>query len=89
MGGQLYKLSVTADTGYAFTGWIGPDCGTAFDITADTVCEASFDTATYPVTVTLQGEAEGLVQSEPFGIYCTSGACTANFSYGSTVKLIA
>jgi len=41
------------------------------------------------LSVTLAGAGDGVVNSDPAGIACTSGACTARYPENSTVKLSA
>src|SRR5204862_5213269 len=55
-------------------------------ITKLTKVTATFDFATYPLTVVKKGSGEGTVTSNPIGINCGS-ECSHEFKVGTKVKL--
>ncbi len=73
-------------TGYHFT-------PTSLDVPAVSanVTDQDFTAAlnTYTVTVTMVGTGNVTVTSNPAGISCTSGICSANFTHGTPVTLTA
>ncbi len=87
-------LTATPATGSTFTGWSGGACsGTTatctVTITAATSVSAAFTTPPPQVvlTVTLAGTGTGAVTSQPPGINCTTGTCTASFASGTSITL--
>jgi hypothetical protein len=86
---QQITLTMTADTGYAFTEW-STGCAPSFIYTATTdfFCIATFEPAQQTVTVTRSGGGQGKVGSTPIGIEC-GATCSAAFVYGATVTLTA
>lgn len=93
----LVKLTATADAGATFTGWGGDCAGTAspLDVMMDKAktCTATFEAVvvTTDVTLTITPPTEGNIMSSTGGINCgTAGtACTATYSKGDTVQLVA
>ena len=86
-------LTATPDVGSTFGGWSGdPDCsdGVVTPV-GDITCYARFDTEAEPavLTVTLAGTGSGSVTSDPAGIDCPSGACTAAYPIPTRVDLTA
>ena len=78
--GQPVTLEAIAEPGFRFTAW-GGDCSNAgpcaLTMDQDHTVSATF-TAEWTITVTVSGE--GTVTSEPAGIECTAGTCSATFS---------
>ena len=94
-GSQVHLVAVP-DTGAVFAGWAGACSGIGgCDLTldADRDVSATFAAATPPpqgqhrLTVVVQGK--GRVTSSPAGIDCESLSCSADFTSGTTVTLIA
>ncbi len=94
--GTAVKLSADARSGSVFDGW-GGACSSFGAASTCTVTmsagenvTAGFSDASYPLAVTVAGAAGGgAVTSDPSGIKCSSGTCSANFASGTTVTLTA
>jgi hypothetical protein len=77
--GQPVTLTHDADEGFAFSAWGGDCSGTAacaFTMDAAHRASASFS-AERTITVTVGGQ--GTVTSDPAGLTCTQGPCSAAF----------
>ncbi|MFO0596379.1 MAG: DUF4215 domain-containing protein [Myxococcaceae bacterium] len=88
----LVTLTATPGTNSVFTGWSGACTGLTtctVDMGASRSVTANFDADVRPLTVSLVGTGGGAVSSNPAGIFCLSGNCTANFTVGSLVQLSA
>ena len=85
-------LSASASAGSVFSGWSGDcsgngDCLLSMDAAKSVT--ASFDELpSHPLSITLSGDGNGTVQSQPSGIQCQP-TCAANFGEGSVVTLSA
>ncbi len=89
--GSVVTLTATPATGSTFTGWSGACTGTGSCVVTMNAAQsvtATFDTQTFPLTVTLSGNGTGGVSSSPTGIACP-GTCTASFPQGTVVTLTA
>ena len=86
-------LTATPSQTSTFSGW-GGDCSGSINVTsivlsANLTCTANFGALTNSLTATLVGNGFGSITSSPPGINCTSGSCSAPFTPGSPVILIA
>ena len=82
-------LTPTASNGYRFAGWSGACTGTGScspSMFMDQAVTATF-VATADLSVTIVGQ--GSVTSNPTGINCSSGTCTATYVSGTPVTLTA
>lgn len=89
--GSVVTLTATPAAGSTFTGWSGACTGTGNCVVTMNAAQsvtATFDTQTFPLTVTLSGTGTGGVASSPAGIACP-GTCTADFPQGTVVTLTA
>jgi len=88
--GSSVTLTAAAATGSTFAGWSGACTGTAsctLSMTQARSVTATFNaSSTFPLAVTRAGTGTGTVTSSPAGISC-GGACTANYSSGTSVTL--
>ena len=89
--GKLVTLTVSANSGYTFTGWSGGGCsgiGTCtVTMNAATSVTANYATA-YSLIVSTSDTEAGTVTSSDGIINCGS-TCSANFSSGTSVTLTA
>jgi phospholipase C len=87
--GTVVKLTATAGTGFAFSGFGGACSGTTCQValTRDQSVTAAFSAAP-PATLTVVVSGSGTVISSPAGINCPT-ACTATFASGTTTTLTA
>jgi hypothetical protein len=81
-------------SGSSFAGWTGACTGqgstcTLQDGTGAAAAVATFTLNSYAVSVYTSGSGSGTVTSNPAGISCPGGSCSANFSYGTSVTLTA
>ncbi len=93
-GGALIDLTATPSPGSSFTGWSGACTGTGtctVTMDADRSVTANFDVppATQPLSLVLNGTGTGSVLSNPAGIDCPKGNCSANFLDKTFVTLTA
>src|SRR5206468_2860352 len=91
--GAPVTLTQMAGTGSAFSSWSGACTGSgtcAVTITANSAVTATFNGLPFPINVTRAGNAASLgsVSSAPAGISC-GATCSANFTYNTTVVLMA
>lgn len=94
---EQVTLQATPAEDSAFVAWAGVTCGEAsqtaatcsFGVTAGTDVSATFETASYDVTVTIDGSGGGNVFSTPPGIDVEAGATTFAFDHGTLVTLTA
>ena len=89
--GSVVTLTATPATGSTFTGWSGACTGTGSCVVTMNAAQsvtATFDTQTFPLSVSLTGNGTGGVSSTPPGIACP-GTCTASFPEGTAVTLTA
>jgi trimeric autotransporter adhesin len=87
--GTMVTLTATAAAGSTFAGWSGACSGTgtcSVTMTAAKAVTATFNSVTFPLTVTEAGTGSGSVGSSPAGITCPS-TCSANFASGTVVTL--
>jgi uncharacterized repeat protein (TIGR02543 family) len=83
--GTSVTPTATAIAGSIFAGWTPTTCATAFALTADTTCTATFNLLpTYALSVSRVGS--GAVTSLPTGINC-GGDCKASFVSATAVTL--
>jgi len=87
--GNLVTPTASADAGSTFDGWTPASCRSAFALTADTTCTATF-TKIPGYTLRLSSTGKGIVTSSPDGIDCGDD-CEASASYpiGTRVTLTA
>jgi uncharacterized repeat protein (TIGR02543 family) len=90
VAGSSLTLTATPATGYNFAGWSGACAGTTGSTCTVTVNAATSVTAnfTQPRSLTVTSSAGGAVGSSPAGIACP-GTCSASFTDGTTVTLVA
>jgi peptidoglycan hydrolase-like protein with peptidoglycan-binding domain len=87
--GTVVSLTATPSAGSVFSGWSGDCSGTGtceVTLVADTNVTATFDLASYTLTITKDGFGDGTVMSSPVGISCGS-TCSAAFTSGTVVTL--
>ena len=87
--GSVITLTPTPATGSTFAGWSGACTGTGACVVTMNAAQsvtATFDTQTFPLTVTVVGT--GGVSSNPEGIECPT-TCTTSFAQGTQVVLTA
>jgi len=87
---SMVTLTATPSAGSVFSGWGGACMGSGVCTVAvleTTNVIATFTRAAYPLTVQLSGTGAGRVSSNPAGIDCTTGDCTASFDDGTMVTL--
>ena len=89
-GGGTYAYNsvvtptATAAAGSTFAGWNPSSCGTAFQITANTTCTATFTLNNYTLTVAKTGTGSGMVSGGGTFSYNTRVAPIATAAVGST-----
>jgi len=90
--GTSVTLTVSAASGYTFTGWSGGGCsgtGTCtVTMNAATSVTATFATTAYNITVTKSGTGSGTVTGSDGLINCGS-TCSVNYESGTSVTLAA
>src|SRR5246500_1243159 len=89
--GTVVTLTATAAAGATFAGWSGACTGTGtcnVTMNAAQSVTATFNTVTFPLSVSLSGSGSGSVTSAPSGINCPA-TCSVNFNSGTTVTLAA
>ena len=88
--GTVVTLTAVPSPGYDFKKWTGSCTGAGLTCQV-TMSAARSVTATFVVQpkLTVKIKKNGSVTSNPSGISCSSGSCTAPFSKGSTVTLTA
>jgi len=83
-------LTATPGVGSDFTGWSGSGCAGAglctFVVNGGKTVTATFTLQRRRLTVVKKGNGRGSVSSSPAGVGCPS-ACSAQFFYGTLVKL--
>ena len=92
--GSLVTLTAAPGAGSTFAGWGGSCGGTsscALSLLSSATVSAAFasstPTASRSLSVSLTGDGKGSVTSNPAGLTCTGGTCTASFPQGTTVTL--
>ena len=90
--GTLVTLTASPEAGSTFSGWSGA-CTNASGDCLVTMSDAKSVTATftlnqYLLTVSLAGDGNGSVSSDPDGIACP-GDCSQTYDYGTLVTLTA
>ena len=91
VGGTVVTLTATADAGSLFTGWDGACSGTtdcAVTIDDSNHVTATFSNNTFPLVVTLDGDGNGSVVSNPAGITCGT-ECDHAYTGDTVVTLTA
>ncbi len=89
--GTSVTLTAAPATGATFAGWSGACSGTGsctVSMTQARAVTATFNSASYALTVSKGGLGTGAVNSNPAGIDCGAD-CVENYSYGATVALTA
>jgi hypothetical protein len=90
--GTSVKLTATPDSTSTFAGWSGACGGTGsctVMMNASQSVTASFDPEPQQLSVTIEGDGSGTVTSDPPGINCSVGTCTATYAPGTPVTLTA
>lgn len=82
--GTPVSPTATAAEGSTFTGWEPPSCGSTFNLTADTLCTATFTLNQYTLTVNQDGNGSGTVGGSGTFAYNTTVTPTATAALGST-----
>ena len=90
--GTMVELFASADADNVFSGWSGDCSGTStclLTMDSDKDVTATFEPAiiSYPVTVEIDGNGEGMVASMPPGIDCPSD-CSEDFENNTSVVLM-
>ena len=92
--GSSVTLTATPATGNTFSGWGGACSGTSSCVVALSTSSASVSaafatsqTVSHLLSVSLTGDGKGSVTSQPSGLTCSEGTCTASFPQGTTVTL--
>lgn len=80
----LVQPKASASVGSVFAGWTPSSCGSAFYLTSNTICTATFN-AVFTLITTISGS--GSLFSSPAGINCSSGTCNATFTKDTSVLL--
>ncbi|MHA2647234.1 MAG: InlB B-repeat-containing protein, partial [bacterium JZ-2024 1] len=88
---SLITLTATPADGWTFANWTG-DCSgsdpsTSVNLNTDKTCAANFVQLWYDLSLTVNGQ--GSVSSNPAGINCPAGNCTASFPSYTLVTLTA
>ncbi len=90
LSGTRVTLTAAAPTGNTFAGWGGACGGTAktcaVTVSSNTSVTATFNIATFPLSVYVAGTGTGTITSGDGAINCGS-VCSATYNYGSTVTL--
>jgi PKD repeat protein len=89
--GTTVTLTAAPAAGATFAGWSGVCSGTGtctVGMTEARALTATFNAATYALTVSKAGTGTGTVSSSPAGINC-GATCTANYTAGTSVTLTA
>jgi len=89
--GTAITLSALPDTGSVFTGWSGACSGTddcSITMTETNSVSATFTILQYELTVSILGNGNGVVSSNPPGISCLDD-CDELFDHGTMVTLTA
>jgi len=91
LSGTSVTLTATPGTDYGFTGWTGACSGTALTCTVSMSAAQSVTASFFPYTlsVTDAGTGSGTVTSNPSGISCSAGTCSALFAQNASVVLTA
>ncbi len=93
LAGTTVTLSATPDATSSFTGWSGAGCagtGTcSVTVEAAAGVTATFAQITFGLDVALAGDGVGSVSSDPAGISCPGGGCSATYLTGTAVTLSA
>ncbi|HKS81170.1 MAG TPA: hypothetical protein VJR23_06660 [Candidatus Acidoferrales bacterium] len=87
--GTQVTLTETPASGSTFAGWAGACSGTGSCVVTMSAAQsvtATFNTTTFPLTVTEAGTGSGTVTSSPAGVNCPT-TCSANFNSGTQVTL--
>jgi hypothetical protein len=92
--GRSVVLSAVEDLGSKIEGWDYGACGESLNcsvtMTSDLTVTVTFiDMPPQELTVNITGDGIGRVTSDPAGIDCDTGTCTAFFPYGQNVTLTA
>ena len=92
--GRSVVLSAVEDLGSKIEGWDYGACGESLNcsvtMTSDLTVTVTFiDMPPQELTVNITGDGIGRVTSDPAGIDCDTGTCSASFIYGTTVTLTA
>ena len=89
----LVTLTAAHDATSSFAGWSGAGCtGTGscvVTMSAARTVTATFNTVTFPVSVTRSGSGNGTVTSVPPGLITCGATCTADVITGTTLTLTA
>jgi Divergent InlB B-repeat domain len=86
--GTPVMLTAMPDATSAFAGWGAACTGTSTTCTL-TMNSSQSVTATFEAELSVTIEGSGTVTSDPSGINCTLGTCTASYPFGSPVMLSA
>ncbi len=94
--GTNVTLNAVPSSGSTFSGWGGVCTGTSSCVvalsTSSLSTSATFSsnqTVSHSLSVSLNGDGNGSVKSQPSGLTCSGGTCTGSFTQGTKVTLTA
>ncbi len=92
MAGFGYLLTAAPGVGSTFAGWTGCDAAVGnmcvFTMAGNRTVNATFNATIRALNVSVVG-GSGIITSNPAGISCSSGSCSASYIHGTNVTLTA